>query len=308
MVGIEISNKIEYTDVVPEEFQITLRAKQKFLAFSPISKLISTSKRLNVLGDNLELGLTNYSPTVKMIPLHNFTVSNIPKNIENNYEGSFLDKLFKLLFTPQRYFNSADAKNFSQLSPLVQIIRSENNYDIFKNPAIEAAINYKWCLVRSYFLRLFFVYILFAICFAVICGTYVAHLETAGHLCNFLLFLMILFYYLGYYLLVVEYRQLEHHGWTHYFDFFNCVDLASVVMAIIVMSVYIIPSFSTENTFANVLTTQGTTVTISFTMLLLWFEFVSILYTFIKTFLLKKLINLLHLYFKPDFISSIDNR
>jgi len=289
MDGVEISNIIEYTDIIPAN---TLSEKREFLAFNPISELISTSKQeinLRLLGQNLKLGLTklgvkifpnnseNYLPTVKVVPLHNFTVSNIPQKKKNNHENLFIIKVLKL-FIPRKYFvnNSDDVKNFSQLSPFVQIIRSEDNDDIFNNPAMEAVIDYKWRPVRNYALKIFVLYILFAACFAAICGTYVAHLEATGHLCNFLLFLIVLFYSLGYYLLGVEYRQLEHHG-RHYFDFFNCIDLASIIIAIIVMSVYVTPTFSTENTFANVVTTQKITAIISFTMLLLWIEFVCIL-------------------------------
>ncbi len=294
MEGMEISNIIEYTDIIPERFQITLSAKQEFLAFSPISKLISTSKQkinFKVLENNLKLGLAklyiklfpnnreNYSPTIKIIPLHNFTVSNIPQKMKSNYDNPFFIKILKLLFIPRGYYvnDSGDAKNFPQLSPFVQMIRCEEDDDIFNNPAMEAVIDYKWLPARNYFLQLFPVYILFSACFATICGTYVAHLEATGYLCEFLLILIVVFYYLGYYLLMVEYGQLEHHGWRHYFKFFNCIDLASIIIAIIVMSVYVTPTFSTENTFANVVTTQKITAIISFTMLLLWIEFVCIL-------------------------------
>ncbi|CAG8703332.1 6864_t:CDS:2, partial [Funneliformis caledonium] len=78
------------------------------------------------------------------------------------------------------------------------------------------------------------------------------------------------------YLLVVEYRQFNHLGWRHYFNLFNFVDLASIIIAVIVMSVYVTPSFDTKKAFANVITTQEITIAISFTMLLLWFEFVCI--------------------------------
>ncbi|CAG8581005.1 17961_t:CDS:10 [Funneliformis caledonium] len=99
MEGIEISNIIEYTDIIPKRYQVTLNTKQDLLAFNPISKLISTSKQKispKVLRDNLELGLrkiwvkicTNeqlkYSPTVKMVPLYNFTVNNTSQKVESD--------------------------------------------------------------------------------------------------------------------------------------------------------------------------------------------------------------------------------
>ncbi|CAG8521298.1 1275_t:CDS:2 [Funneliformis mosseae] len=227
MEGIEISNIIEHTDIIPKYIQIILKVKQKFTAFNPISKLISASEQKFDFKDGLKLELTklyvkflpkkyeNYSPTVKTVPLHNFTVNSIHGN--NNDKPSQLHpylqhiiKLLKLLFIPRGYLvnHSADAERSSQLSPFVQLIRKENNDDIFNNPVMEA------------------------------------------------------------------YRQFQHHDWRYYFKLFNCIDLASIVVAVVIMSVYVTPSFDTKNAFANVVTTQGTTIAISFTMLLLWFEFI----------------------------------
>ncbi|CAI2194317.1 9890_t:CDS:2, partial [Funneliformis geosporum] len=250
MEGIEISNVIEHTDLIPINIQIILNAKQKFIAFNPMSKLISTNEpkfNFKVLVYNLKLRLTklyinmfsynddNYSPTVKIVPLHNFTVNSIKSRQKNDYENFFIIKLLKLFFIPRSYFvnNSDNGKRFSQLSPFAQIIINESNDDIFNNPVMEAAVNYKWRPARNYFLRLFVLYILFAACFAAICGTYVAHFEARGY---------------------------QH--------------LTSIVIAIVLMSVYVTPSFDTKNAFADVTTTQEATIAISFTMLLLWFEFI----------------------------------
>ncbi|PKC74072.1 hypothetical protein RhiirA1_517046 [Rhizophagus irregularis] len=174
MEGIEISNIIEYSDIIPKKIQDTLNDNQKFQAFNPISELIlkrnekrkfqafnSISKFILLKIFKIKSISSNYSPTVKMIPLHNFTTSKIPQKEKK-----------------------------------------------------------------------------------------------------------------GCYLLVVELMQIRHRGLRHYLDFFNFVDLTSAIVAIVVMSVYIAPSFSTENTFANVVTTKETAVAISFTMLLLWFEFI----------------------------------
>ncbi|CAG8499279.1 12721_t:CDS:2 [Funneliformis caledonium] len=188
-LGIEISNIIEHTDIIPKYIQIILKAKQKFTAFNPISKLISISEPKFNFKANLKLRLTefyikflpknyeNYSPTVKTVPLYNFTVNNILE--KNNDKPSQLHpylqhiiKLLKLLFIPR------------------------------------------------------------------------------------------------------EYRQFEHHDWRDYFTLFNCIDLASIVVAVIVMSVYVTPTFDMKNAFANVVTTQEITIAISFTMALLWFEFI----------------------------------
>ncbi|CAG8544091.1 966_t:CDS:2 [Funneliformis mosseae] len=236
MEGIEISNIIEYMDFMPKNFHII---SKKFIAFKPNSNFKSTSvpglnftalrNYVKIFSNDHE----NYFPVVKIVPLHNFTVNRISQKTYD-YEGSFIIKILKLLFIPRGYFinNSDIAENFSQLSPFVQIVRLESN-DIFNNPVMEAVINYKWRPARNYFLRLFFMYILFAACFATICGNYVAHSEITG---------------------------------SHY--------LASTILAIFVMSYCVIPSFNTKNAFANAKTSQENTIAISFSILLLWFEFI----------------------------------
>ncbi|CAB4389250.1 unnamed protein product [Rhizophagus irregularis] len=267
--GVEISNMIDYTDLTPKEIEATVKESQELIAFNPNTKLISTkdekqksiSLRLKKLYMKIFSNTENLSPTVKIIPLRNFTVC---KRYDKQKNRIFLSKIFQAAFIPRGYL-----KNI-QLSPLVQIVRNEKDDDIFDNPAMEAAINYKWVPTRNYFLRVFFIYILFAACFAALVGCYLGHVETTGHLRNFLVFLFILFYYSGIYLFLVEYRQFQHHGWRHYVDFFNFVDLASVVISTAMVSVYITPSFKLTNAFADVVATSNITAGFSSTMLLLW--------------------------------------
>ncbi|CAI2189397.1 719_t:CDS:2 [Funneliformis geosporum] len=127
--GLEILNIIKHTEFVPREYLIT---SNKFIAFNPISKFILTiepKSNFKTLENDLKLRLAklylkifskdyeNYSPTIKLVPLHNFTVNSI---------------------TQKTYNNEDNAEKFSQLSPFVQIIRSESNNDIFNNPVMEA--------------------------------------------------------------------------------------------------------------------------------------------------------------------------
>ncbi|PKC61787.1 hypothetical protein RhiirA1_523603 [Rhizophagus irregularis] len=264
---------IDYTDLTPKEIEATVKESQELIAFNLNMNLISTkdekqksiSLRLKKLYMKIFSNTENLSPTVKIIPLRNFTVC---KRYDKQKNRIFLSKIFQAAFIPRGYL-----KNI-QLSPLVQIVRNEKDDDIFDNPAMEAAINYKWVPTRNYFLRVFFIYILFAACFAALVGCYLGHVETTGHLRNFLVFLFILFYYSGIYLFLVEYRQFQHHGWRHYVDFFNFVDLASVVISTAMVSVYITPSFKLTNAFADVVATSNITAGFSSTMLLLWFEFI----------------------------------
>jgi hypothetical protein len=116
---------------------------------------------------------------------------------------------------------------------------------------MEAVINYKWVPARNYFLQLFFRYILYSACFVTLVGCYVGHVETTGHLRNFFVFLFSAFYYLGGYLLLVEYNQAKHHTWRKYLNLFNIVDLSSIVISLVIMSVFVITSFKLSNGFAD---------------------------------------------------------
>uniref|UniRef100_U9TF23 Ion transport domain-containing protein n=1 Tax=Rhizophagus irregularis (strain DAOM 181602 / DAOM 197198 / MUCL 43194) TaxID=747089 RepID=U9TF23_RHIID len=238
---------IEYEDIIPKEIEVIVKASQEFIAFNPNTKLISTkdetqksiSLRFKELNVKIFSNTENLSPTVKIIPLRNFTV----RKREKLKHKAFLLKVFQYVFIPRRYLSDIKLS-----SPLVQIVRNEKNEDdIFDNPTMAAAINYKWGPTRNYFLGNFFRYILFAACFAALVGCYLGHVEATGHLYNLLVFLFILFYY---------------------------SDLASVVISLVLVSVYVTPSFRLSNAFADVVATSNITAGLSFTMLLLWFDFI----------------------------------
>ncbi|CAB4389248.1 unnamed protein product [Rhizophagus irregularis] len=271
--GVEISDVIDYTDLTPKEIEVTVKESQELIAFNPNTKLISkdeTQKSISLylkeFYANIFSSTDKLSPTVKIIPLRKFICKG--KGQENQKDRNFLSKVFQYAFIPRGYLSDIKLS-----SPLVQIVRNENDDDIFDNPAMEAAVNYKWIPTRNYYFRIFVTYILFAACFAALVGCYLGHAEATGHLRNFLVFLFILFYYSGIYLFLVECRQCQHHSWRYYLDFFNFVDLASIVTSIVMVSVYITPSFKKSNAFADVVTTSNITAGFSFTMLLLWFEF-----------------------------------
>ncbi|CAG8634316.1 13168_t:CDS:10 [Rhizophagus irregularis] len=143
-------------------------------------------------------------PQIRIVPLYEFATSEI---VEGQLEGqkdnpqSSFSKLFYLIFVPRGYLSQISEK----LSPFVKIIRAEKDNNVFNNPTMEAAINYRWVPARNYFLRLYVLFILYATCYAVVCGFYLSHFS---------------------------------------------------------------------NGFADVVTTQEITVSISFTVLILWFEFI----------------------------------
>jgi hypothetical protein len=290
---MELSYNIHYRDVIPDEIEKKRKKNQNFIAFSPNTKLVvnETRRRLD-LKYLREKYITIYTtiyqyifpnpfrkipPAIRIVPLYEFATSEIVEEQlkdQGNKPKSFILKLFYLLFVPRGYLSKISEK----LSPFVKIIRAEKDNDVFNNPTMEAAINYRWVPARNYFLRLYIYFILYATCFAVVCGFYLSHVIMTGHLNNFIFIVIIYFYYLGFFLIFVEYRQLVHLGWKDYFQFFNLFDLLAIISPLVVMSLFITSSFKFSNGFADVVTTQEITVAISFTMLILWFEFVSIEY------------------------------
>ncbi|RIA89799.1 hypothetical protein C1645_824254 [Glomus cerebriforme] len=288
-MGSELPHNIDYRDVIPYEIEKRRQKKQSFIAFSPNTKLVinDSSHRFNLryLREKYIMIYTKIyqqifpnpfrkiPPTIRIVPLYEFATSIIvEKQLEDQMKirRSFLSKLFLLSFVPRGYLS----RSTSKLSPFVKIIRAEKDNDIFNNPTMEAAIKYRWIPARNYFLRLYVFFILYATCFAVICGFYLSHVELTGNLNNILFVLIIYFYYLGIFLLFVEYRQLNHLGWKDYIQFFNLFDLIAIISPLVVMTIFVTSSFKFSNGFADVVTTQNKTVAISFTMLMLWFEFI----------------------------------
>ncbi|CAG8644699.1 3160_t:CDS:2, partial [Funneliformis mosseae] len=273
--GLELSDNIDYRDFMPLDVEKRRQKSQKFIAFCPNTKLVVKEKnrRLN-LEVLQEILITiyfkiyqkifpnpfkNIPPLIHIVPLYEFTTSDIvKKQIEDQkkVQTSFLVKLFQLLFLPRRYLlkDTGAFNNLSQLSPFIQIIRAAKDNNVFNNPTMEATINQRWYPARNYFLQLYFQFILYATCFAVLCEFYLSHVEITGKL--------------------NQYTQLEHHGWKRYFEFFNFFDLLSTILPLVIMSTYIITSFKFSNGFADVITTKDISIYISFTMLILWFEFI----------------------------------
>ncbi|CAB5290981.1 unnamed protein product [Rhizophagus irregularis] len=288
-LGMEMSYNIDYRDVIPYEIEKKRKKKQNFIAFSPNTKLVvkETHRRfdLKYLREKyIDIYTAIYQyifpnpfrkipPQIRIVPLYEFATSEI---VEGQLEGqkdnpqSSFSKLFYLIFVPRGYLSQISEK----LSPFVKIIRAEKDNNVFNNPTMEAAINYRWVPARNYFLRLYVLFILYATCYAVVCGFYLSHVRMTGHLNNFIFVLIIYLYYLGFFLIFVEYRQLVHLGWKNYSNFFNIFDLFAIISPLFVLSVFIIKSYKFSNGFADVVTTQEITVSISFTVLILWFEFI----------------------------------
>ncbi|PKK75433.1 hypothetical protein RhiirC2_817778 [Rhizophagus irregularis] len=190
-LGMEMSYNIDYRDVIPYEIEKKRKKKQNFIAFSPNTKLVvkETHRRfdLKYLREKyIDIYTAIYQyifpnpfrkipPQIRIVPLYEFATSEI---VEGQLEGqkdnpqSSFSKLFYLIFVPRGYLSQISEK----LSPFVKIIRAEKDNNVFNNPTMEAAINYRWVPARNYFLRLYVLFILYATCYAVVCGFYLSHI------------------------------------------------------------------------------------------------------------------------------------
>ncbi|PKY44325.1 hypothetical protein RhiirA4_513369 [Rhizophagus irregularis] len=190
-LGMEMSYNIDYRDVIPYEIEKKRKKKQNFIAFSPNTKLVvkETHRRfdLKYLREKyIDIYTAIYQyifpnpfrkipPQIRIVPLYEFATSEIVegqlKGQKDNPQSSF-SKLFYLIFVPRGYLTQISEK----LSPFVKIIRAEKDNNVFNNPTMEAAINYRWVPARNYFLRLYVLFILYATCYAVVCGFYLSHI------------------------------------------------------------------------------------------------------------------------------------
>ncbi|CAI2190107.1 18742_t:CDS:2, partial [Funneliformis geosporum] len=204
--------KIGYSDsIFTLDIKPGLIQKQKKSSFwkkvKPIFK-----RRTN--GQPEDLQLTN----LRVVPLPDFTV--YPKGNNNyqkppNWKIPFL--LLKVIFIPKGYTVQKD----EQRSPFLRFIRHDENDEYYDNPAMEACINFKWKSARNHFILQIILYMLYALSFGLLTG--VVGVFKAGVL---FYILVIIFYYLGYYLLAKEVIQLHYDKWK-YFTFYHIVDFLS---------------------------------------------------------------------------------
>jgi hypothetical protein len=207
-----------------------------------------------------------------VVPLPDFTVNSIEnKKKEYNWIKNIL-YLFWFIFIPRWY--QIKRNDRTKLSPFSRMIHYENNDDIYDNPATEAVINFRWQKSKNFFILLFFRFLIFAICFVLVSRSYLNHGTTINR--NFLLALIIIFYYLAIYQFITEVLQLIYRGPKKYFgDIFNLFDIISIVLSVTMMSL-MLKSFQFSDGFKNVKEIDnGLIVGISFSIFFLWIELVS---------------------------------
>ena len=104
---------------------------------------------------------------------------------------------------------------------------------LYEDPATEAVIDFCWQKARKFFFFLFLRFLIFALCFVLISWAYIVHeVINEGHR-NYLIALIVIFYYLAAYLFITEFiQQLRYHGRKYFNDIFNRLDIISIVLPV----------------------------------------------------------------------------
>ncbi|RIA86143.1 hypothetical protein C1645_829709 [Glomus cerebriforme] len=254
-------------EIIPEEHLMKYNRDTKFRAFRPIVKLNSNKMKWSKWIYNLKSNLHQFicyiiksskfledfvndfgKPplALRVVPLPEFTISNIPKEKEKYDFIKWIKNIFWFIFIPRWYKIGWDEKN--KLSPFSRVVMCENNDDMYDNPATEAIIDFlSW--------------------------TYLIQKNTSENLNfrNFLVTSVIIFYYLAIYILATEFIQLCFHT-RRYFVVYNLFDVLSVVIPVVVMSL-ILKDFQFSNSFGSVETADtGLVVGISLSIFVIWIE------------------------------------
>ncbi|POG75676.1 hypothetical protein GLOIN_2v1475226 [Rhizophagus irregularis DAOM 181602=DAOM 197198] len=223
---------LDPNEIIPEEYRERRNHNIKFRAFRPIIELRTDKyelyyKILNPLVDfknkmikryeNFDNNLGKSPLALRVVPLPSFTVNDIPRKKEKYNLKKNLLNIFLFLFIPRWYqIGRGDVK---KLSPFSRMILYENNDDIYDNPATEAVVDFRWRETRNFFFLLFLRFLIFAICFTLVSWAYMDHTTIINQ--NFLLTLIIIFYYLAIYQLITEALQFHYRGFKKYFDFLS---------------------------------------------------------------------------------------
>ena len=232
--------------------------------------------------ENFDNHLGKSPLALRVVPLPGF---NQGKSNYQPYDNSYLEVILKILwfiFIPQWYKwwniqskNSQDDEN--KLSPFSRMILYESNDNIYANPAIEAVINFRWQKARDFFFFLFLRFLIFASCFILVSWEYLIHEDISEGYRNFLVVLIVIFYYLAAYLFITEILQLFYRGPKKYFkNIFNYFDIASIVFPVIAMSI-MLKNLKFPNGFGSVDPPDNTELSwIAISIFIIWIELVGL--------------------------------
>jgi hypothetical protein len=260
-------------------FEVNLRYN-KITWYSMIWKTFESIKKkiYKRLDDWVNIGFEKQPLALRVVPLPEFTINNRTSQQNKSKRGNFLNLLFNIilfLFIPRWYSISWKEKN--KLSPFSRVIYYEDNDDIYDNPATEAIIDFRWKRARTFFFFLFLRFLLYVLCFGLVSWAYLDHSIIIN--VDFLVVLIVVFYYLAAYLLITEVLQFLHQWKRYISDIYNFFDIFSIAIPVIAISFMLIKDFRFSDGFGSVETIDFRLITlISISAFFLWIEVVSFLF------------------------------
>lgn len=229
-----------------------------------------------------------------MVPLPNFTTHKIEKFEKSSFYEEYekIIHFFRNMLIPPCYNNIDDKK----LSSFLQIKKNERAF--FNIPAMEAAINSRWDQTKVHWKGSLYLYFMFLILFSSLSHYYLRGYNSIDTSIR-TGFGIIIFYYIGIYLLIIEIMQMQKYA-KKYITIFNMFDLFSIISGMgIITLILLVKVFNKADGIGDELITILTTVT----TLILWIEMVR--FMTLKFLTLKIIYILIFFYFLKAFIISI---
>ena len=255
--------------------------------------------------------------SVRVVPLPDFFVYPHGIKDEKLHSTELAKSLLKLLLLPRGYVISHESNH----SSFLRVIREKRNELMYDNPSLEACIKFKFSSARYYYVSHLVQYLSFALIISLQLGlislptsvniTMDPEMDLLHYTYNRIIivtFFFLLSLYFTYYLLAIEVRQVKQYKVKRYLNFYNFMDLISILLPFITsfgyyainMMIYLyeinymnisnnsfvegLIHFISENLLGI---NKVLTITNSFVVLVLWLEFVSkFYYLFIFIFIL----------------------
>jgi len=232
---------------------------------------------------------------IYMIPLPNFTTykykSSKPKS--NSIKSNIWYFIRNILF-PINYKKLKKDEKFSSFLQIIHNIEYKNPF--FEIPAMEAVMTSRWKTTKNYWMISLFLYFLYLVLFSYLSWFYLKNNEIINKVTKVTnVILIILFYYIGIYLFLIEYIQMREYKFAYLtghqrvkkynsvnkfsiFNIFNLFNIYSIFSGIITLTFILTKSYTKSNSinFIDNDTNEDFLIILSsFTILFLWIELVT---------------------------------
>ncbi|GBC02301.1 hypothetical protein RclHR1_04550008 [Rhizophagus clarus] len=202
-------------------------------------------------------------PNIYVVPFSFSTFDNnskVEKHSEKGFISNFLNWLRKLLFP-----HSFDILSEKEFSPFLQIKNVDSFFDV---PVIETFLTSRWPETKIYWMVPLVLYAIFLYLFSILSEIYLDDSTETDKYSARNLITVIIFYYVGIYLLLIEFMQILKYGMEYYYNIFNVFDMCSFICGLVVFTFIFAKSFNENNGINN----EGIVILITITTLILWIE------------------------------------